>query len=98
MFPNSRYCFTLLLALWLSACGSFPVQEMSDARQAINAARTVDIKGKSNQLFLDAYNLLKSAEFALENGDYEKARALAVTARQKAMASRKKAINNNGTK
>jgi len=98
MYPYSRYFLTLVFVFWLSACGSFPVQEMSDARQAINAARTVDVKGKSNPLFLEAYNLLKNAESALENGEYDKARELAVKAREKAMASRKKAINSQITK
>ena len=92
MFPKNSYFFVFLTVFWLSACGSFPVQEMSDARQAINAARTVNIKGKSSPLFLEASLLLKRAEFALENGDYEKARKLAVAARKKAMASRKNAM------
>ena len=78
-------------ALLLFACVSAPVQEMSDARQAIQAAKEAGAEAQPNtQVNLEkAESLLKEAELALENGEYKKARSTAVEARNEAMQAQR---------
>lgn len=88
--PNGHYkslVMALLISL-LTACASAPVQEMSDARQAISAARSV------NQLGVDPFlekaeSLLKQAEHSLHVGNYGDARVSAKAAREQAIQSQR---------
>lgn len=91
-----RYYFLLLCLslLFLAGCVAAPVQEMSDARQAIQAAK--DINGSSasgNASLSRAQQLLKDAESALEEGEYKKARLKARDARESALQAQKVAHN-----
>jgi hypothetical protein len=61
----------------LSGCSSAPVQEMSDARQAIEAAK----QGGTNPDLHEAESLLKQAQLALEAGNYTVAKEKANAAR-----------------
>jgi len=80
---------TLVLPLLLLAgCASAPVQEMSDARQAIYAARSVPTEVTVPSL-LRAENFLKQAEAALHVGDYRHARENAKLAREQALLAQK---------
>jgi len=83
----------VLLALLMSACGGLPVQEMSDARQALQAAAEVGAMEKADALYAEASQLLQEAEAALNTGEYKKARALAEQAKEKAILSRKQAVS-----
>ncbi len=77
-FPLRRLLLALLL---VTACAQVPVQEMSDARQALQAARAV-AEGPGDLARLDtAGRLLREAEAALEAGRYADARRLANAAR-----------------
>ncbi len=76
----------------LFSCASAPVQEMSDARQAIQAAREAGAQTGVKSSLDKAETLLKEAELSLENGEYKKARAIAVQARDEALRAQKDAI------
>lgn len=84
----------LLVLLAVGGCASVPYQEMSDARQAIESARPVVAgePGPEAQVG-EARALLDRAEAHLEAGEYaqarttaERARALAIEARERARA------------
>jgi len=77
----------------LAACAAVPHQKMSDARQAIDAARpVVEAAGEHREGVLeDARSALRKAERHLEAGHYrrageyaDKARRLAIEAREEA--------------
>jgi len=84
---QQRLVITLVLVLlFVAGCASAPVQEMSDARQAIQAAKENNASNVSTQENLvRAETLLKEAESALENGEYKKARLTATEARNEAI-------------
>jgi len=77
-----------LMAVLLSSCASAPVQEMSDARQAIDAASKVKAGKFAPKLMLRAKNRLIDAEKALKQGEWKKARKSAINARSDAIAAR----------
>lgn len=80
----------ILLPL-LAACGSAPVQEMSEARQAIEAARVAGAEQHAPAGYHKATMLLKSAEQMLNEHHYRKARERAALARDKAIQAREAA-------
>ncbi|WP_455365567.1 hypothetical protein [Kaarinaea lacus] len=94
MITTNRNLISRLLMLCalilLFSCASAPVQEMSDARQAIQAAREAAAQsGAQSPSLKKAEDLLKEAELSLENGEYKKARVTAVHARDEAMQAQK---------
>lgn len=75
--------------LALSACATAPpVQEMSDARQAIRAAEAVGAAQRSPDTLLAAQRLLREAQMQLEAGAYDSARRHALGARDAAIQAR----------
>lgn len=62
---------------------------MSDARQAIQAAKEAGMQSPQPPDLLNAETLLNEAEVALQNGDYESARAKAKQARKAALQAQK---------
>ena len=78
---------TALIAL--SACAGAPVQEMSDARQAIAAARAAGAAERAGIELDVATDLLTKAEAALQRGDYGAARRQAEQARPHALEAQK---------
>jgi len=68
----------------LAACASAPVQEMSDARQAIQAAEEAGAATLSPDALRDAKRLLTSAERKLQREAYASARQDARESRRKA--------------
>jgi len=81
--------------LALVACATAPVQEMSDARQAIRSAEAVGASQRSPQTLMEAQYLLREAQARLENGAYEDARRYALSARRKAIKARKISLKNS---
>jgi hypothetical protein len=82
--PMSRALPTLA-ALLLAACVSAPpVQEMSDARQAINAAEDADAGRLAPESLREARRFLEEAEQQLQQEAYGPARMNAVRARNRA--------------
>ena len=96
-----RSCFTftrgagwslgLFLSVLVAACGTAPVQEMSDARQAIAAARDAGARDYAPDQYDKAESLMKNAERMLHNGEYGKARERANEARDEAIRARETA-------
>lgn len=77
----------LLLAILsgtLGACVNAPVQEMSNARQAIRAARDAGADRVAPQKLSEAQALLERAEENLQNRSFRDARRNAVAARGRA--------------
>ena len=75
----------------LAGCVAAPVQEMSDARQAINAAAAAGAATYSSAELIEAQRLLGIAEGSLNRGDYSTARRYAVSARKTARQAREQA-------
>ncbi len=96
MVKHIRFtAFLRLLALalvFLSACSVAPVQEMSDARQAIQAAKDAGAPQRSPSEFELAQQMLERAQKALELGEYQRARSDALSAKRQALTAREKAI------
>jgi len=88
----------LLGVLLVSACAMVPpVQEMSDARQAVEAAREAQAERYAEQKLRSAEDSLELATKTLNQGEYEAARmaasvakALAIKARDEALAAQTK--------
>lgn len=85
------------MILALAACATAPVQEMSDARQAIRSAEAVGALQRSPQILMEAQRLLQEAQTRLESGAYEAARQYALNARRQAIKAREMTIKNNST-
>jgi hypothetical protein len=82
---TARWALSLAALMLLVACAGAPVQEMSDARQAVAAAEQ-SLAGKPASSNLDsARQYLQAAQTALDAGDYSTARQDAALARQLAL-------------
>lgn len=82
----------LLAVLLLGGCATAPYQQMSDARQAVEAARPVVADQPDERARLEeARAMLNRAEEHLQAGDYDRARLLAEEARDLAIAARQAA-------
>jgi hypothetical protein len=79
-----RWALIWLLGLGLTACAGAPVQEMSNARQAIKAARDAGAEKVVPQTLSEAQALLERAEVNLQRRAYRDARRDAIAARGKA--------------
>ena len=75
----------------LVACVSAPVQEMSDARQAIQAAHAAGAEHAARETLYSARSLLEQAERELESGHFREARRNALGARARAVLAREQA-------
>lgn len=82
-----------VLVLTMAACTSAPVQEMSDARQAIYSAEAAGAMQRSHDTLQRAQHLLQEAQTRLEAGAYEAARQSALDARSTAIKAREQAIS-----
>ena len=86
----------LFVVVFLGACSIVPpVQEMSDARQALEAAREAQADKYAEQKLRSAEDSMELATKTLNQGEYEAARmaasvakALAIKARDEALAAR----------
>ena len=84
------------LCAWCLALGALvgcavaaPVQEMSNARQAIQAAREAKAEQYAPAVLDTAERLLKQATDELERGNYDSARQNALAARDEAVRARR---------
>lgn len=83
---NIRYALAgICLMLCLAACESAPVQEMSDARQAIAVAREAGAATLAARELSEAENHLARAEHELEKRAYSRARFDAQAAKNSAL-------------
>ncbi|HFQ14259.1 MAG TPA: DUF4398 domain-containing protein [Gammaproteobacteria bacterium] len=90
----SRFFPTFLLVLLMSGCAAMtpPVQEMSNARQTIQAAKEAGAEVHAAASLAQAEELLQQASQEIEDGDYVSARNSALRARQLAMQARENAL------
>lgn len=80
----TRNVASVLLLCCLAACAGAPVQEMSDARQAIAAAQAAGAPARAPENFLAAKAAIERAETRLHEHDYVSARSAAVEAKHDA--------------
>jgi hypothetical protein len=71
----------------LAACAAAPVQEMSDARQAITAARVAGAPVRAPADFDAAQAAIQRAEAHLQLREYARARMAAIEAKRDASAA-----------
>jgi len=79
----------LLVAPLVVGCAGMPLQQMSDARQAIRAAERAGAEKHAPQLLEEARGLVQRASQSMHKGDYREARDGAELARVKAMEARR---------
>ena len=79
-----RFIAVFLGIVGLAGCTSAPVQEMSDARQAIAAARVAGATESTSADFYAAQAAITRAEKHLEAQEYTRARLAAMEAKRHA--------------
>ena len=79
------FSIVFALAVLISCATMPPLQEMSNARQTIEAAKEFSDEAKNNKRILEADRLLARAERRLEFNYYEAARLDAVRAQSEAI-------------
>lgn len=82
-----RFIAMFVGILGLAGCNSAPVQEMSDARQAIAAARVAGATENTSPDFYAAQAAIARAEKHLEAQEYTRARYAAMEAKRHAGAA-----------
>jgi len=83
-----------ILLVFLSSCATnYPVQEMSNARQTLQAAKAVNAQVYARSQYKEASRLLDLATSKLGEGDYLLARKYALSAKQLAIQARMEAIS-----
>jgi hypothetical protein len=82
-----RNIAVISLVCCLAACAGAPVQEMSDARQAISAARAVGAPTRAPIDFDAAQAAIERAESHLQRHEYSRARLEAIEAKHDASAA-----------
>ena len=88
----------LLAGVQIAGCAGAPVQEMSNARQAVRAADQADAALYAPELFNEAQRLLKLAQTNISRGNYRESREYALQARDKAIEARQAALQASGKK
>ena len=96
-FPRFALAW-LLVGVHLSGCIGAPVQEMSNARQAIRAAQKAGAEQHAPAVLAEAQKLLDQAKGNLQHGQYRAAREEAEQARAKALEARRLAEEATQTK
>ena len=81
----------LLGAMQLTGCAGAPVQEMSNARQAVRAAQQAGGAKYAPEAMTEAERLLQSAKTNQSKGEYRTAREQAEQARDTAMVALREA-------
>jgi hypothetical protein len=79
----------LVVTSFASGCAGWPVQEMSNARQAIAAAERAGAEQYAPEALAEARKLLASAKANSSKGDYHAARDESNQAREKAIEARR---------
>jgi PBP1b-binding outer membrane lipoprotein LpoB len=82
-----RFLAVFVGIVWLVGCAGAPVQEMSDARQAIAAARAAGPATASSPDFYAAEAAIGRAESHLQAQEFTRARLAAMEAKRHAAAA-----------
>jgi hypothetical protein len=91
MTPRRLLLPILLAALLASGCVGWPVQEMSNARQAITAAKKAGAAQYAPDALAEAERLLASAKSNAYDGEFRTAREEADQSLEKAIEARRTA-------
>jgi hypothetical protein len=91
---TTKLMWLVVVILSLAACTTAPVQEMSDARQAIRSAEEAGAAQRPSDALSAAQRLLRAAQTYLEAGAYDDARRFASDARDEAIKAREEAVRN----
>jgi hypothetical protein len=89
--PLWQWCSALVVAALLVGCAPAPVQEMSEARQAIEAARAAGAEQHARPQLDEAHSLLDTAQQMLNHRRFRDARRSASQARDAAIRARETA-------
>jgi len=73
----------------LAGCAGAPLQEMSDARQAVRAAERAGAGKHAPEPLAEARQLVERARLSMQKGEYKEAREDAEKAREKAVEARR---------
>lgn len=92
-----RLTLSTVFVLIVTACASVPVQEMSDARQALKAAEMAGAAEYAPDVYKEAKQLVADADFFISQRRYEVARVVADRAKLIAIKARRTALNNKDT-
>ena len=94
-----NYLLSLMIVFTLSACATLPpLQEMSNARQTIAAAKEMNSTAEQSQKIQEAERLLSRAERRMEVNLYESARQDALRAQKEAIEFIEWAISQSADK
>ena len=94
-----NYLISLMIVFTLSACATLPpLQEMSNARQTIAAAKEMNSTAEQSQKIQEAERLLSRAERRIEVNLYESARQDALRAQKEAIEFIEWAISQSADK
>jgi len=94
-----NYLISLMIVFTLSACATLPpLQEMSNARQTIAAAKEMNSSAEQSQKIQEAERLLSRAERRMEVNLYESARQDALRAQKEAIEFIEWAISQSADK
>lgn len=85
---SARLAVLLSAFAAMAACSSMPVQEVSDAQQAIGAARVAGGERYTPETLQAAEALVNRALDDLANGNYHAARTAALSAKKRAILAR----------
>jgi len=81
----------VVLAASAAGCAGWPVQEMSNARQAISAAQKAGAERYAPEPYAESRKLMSDASASARSGDYRAAHDQAELAREKAIEARQAA-------
>lgn len=85
----------IVFAILLNGCTTIaPVQEMSNARQSIQAAKDANAENLAANILSEAQQRLRSAMRELDAGEYERARMLALEAKHLALKAKQLSAGN----
>ena len=94
-----NYLISLIIVFTLSACATLPpLQDMSNARQTIAAAKEMNSSAEHSQKIQEAERLLSRAERRMEVNLYESARQDALRAQKEAIEFIEWAISQSADK
>ncbi|HAI68626.1 MAG TPA: hypothetical protein DCM38_04210 [Gammaproteobacteria bacterium] len=95
---QSLSIIVLLITVVVVGCAGVPTQEMSDARQAMKAARDVQAEYYVPTFWAKASQKLTQAEQYLEGGQFFQARLIATSAKKEAVDAHNTAVAINRAK
>lgn len=93
MKHRSGILLIVIVGLFLTGCAmTLPMQQMSDARQAIAAARKAHANQYAPRNYAKALALLQEAQTQMNVGSYDAAERLAISAQKAADRARQKSL------